>query len=810
MKLLSLVAVWVAGLLISLLVQPPFWVLLLPLLAVGASGLLLRVLRRPSWLALLAVILLAGVMRAGLADDSPTLAPTEGGQVARVRGVIVSAPEARGRSIQFVLRTSEVDLGQGWEEIIDKTLVFARPTRELVLSRDEPHFRYGDRLLLEGKLAEPPVLEGFDYRDYLALRGIHTTVSFPKVALLAEDQGSPALAGLFDLRFKMSQALRDSLPEPQASLAQALLLGQRGGLPADLKEDFKSTGTSHLLAISGLHVGVLLLFSLGASAYLLGRRGYFYLLAPLLLIWGYALLSGLSPSVTRAAIMGTVFLGALGLGRPRSVLPALALAAAVMAGIKPQIIRELSFQLSFTAVAGIALLTQPLNDWVLGRVGANLEGDAWPRALFRWIIMAVAVSAAATVATLPLVAFYFHQVPTLGIPATVLALPALPFILVASLLTVTTTFIHPSLGQVFGWVAWLPISYLTEVVQLVSLAPGSVISVPRFGGLLVWTYYGLFALAILTPAPLKLLASVVGSERVPAIAGRFALPGVRVLVPGLALAVFAIFAWSQVYAAPDGRLHVVFLDVGQGDGILIITPRGRQILIDGGPDPLKASRVLGGHLPFWDRSLDLVIATHSDEDHMRGLVEVVRRYQVGTVLEGESDDSSLYLEWRQALEENGSEPRSLHRAQVVDLGEPVRLEVLNPSIEPFQDTRSDRNNNSVVLRLTYGDISFLLTADIEEEAEEVLLRGSGVLTSTVLKVAHHGSRTSTTPAFLAAVAPQVAVIQVGVENRHGHPHREVLDRLEETLGQDRVYSTARNGAVELVTDGRSLWVKTAR
>ncbi|MCZ6536082.1 MAG: MBL fold metallo-hydrolase [Chloroflexi bacterium] len=232
--------------------------------------------------------------------------------------------------------------------------------------------------------------------------------------------------------------------------------------------------------------------------------------------------------------------------------------------------------------------------------------------------------------------------------------------------------------------------------------------------------------------------------------------------------------------------------------------------MDGGPDPLMATRALDAHLPFWDRSLDLVVATHPDEDHLRGLIEVVKRHKVDTVLEGIPDDSALYLEWRQALDEEALEVKPLYRGQTIDLGGPVRLEVLNPSPEPIQGASSDGNNNSVVLRLTYGAVSFLLTADIEEGTEIALLQERGYLGSTVLKVPHHGSRTSTSPAFLETVSPRVAVIQAGADNPHGHPHQEVVRRLEDAVGQGRLYTTARHGTVELITDGVSLWVKTER
>ena len=601
------------------------------------------------------------------------------------------------------------------------------------------------------------------------------------------------------------------MPEPQSSLAQALLLGQRSGLPSDLKEDFRSTGTSHLLAISGLHVGVLLMLGLGVSANLLGRRRHYYLLVPLVLIWGYALLSGLSPSVLRAAIMGSVFLAALAFGRPRSALPALGLAAAVMVGVKPGILREVSFQLSFTAVAGIALLVPP---WVGRWFGNESDGKGWPRALLQAVALAAIVSVAATIATLPLIAFNFHRVPSLGIPATVLALPALPLILVTSLVAVPADYIHSTLGQIAGWFAWATLSYLKGNVELFAQVPGSVFSVPRFSGLLVLVYYGLFALILLAPGRLALFRFVdrglkePGLERVKRVGSRMALPDGRLLVSGVVLSFFAAFAWLYAVSGHDGRLHVLFLDVGQGDSVLIVTPKGRQILVDGGPDQLGATRALGRHLPFWDRSLDLVVATHPDEDHLGGLPEVVRRYGVGAVLERGVGDNVPYLEWSKVLDEEDMEPLPTYRGQTIDLKEPVRLEVLHPSSKFFLGTSSDRNNNSVVLRLTYGDISFLLTADIHAEAEAALLEQTGSLWSTVLKVAHHGSRTSTSGAFLAAVDPQVAVIQAGADNPFGHPHQEVVVRLEEALDEGQLYLTSLHGTIEFITDGRSLWVKT--
>ena len=278
------------------------------------------------------------------------------------------------------------------------------------------------------------------------------------------------------------------------------------------------------------------------------------------------------------------------------------------------------------------------------------------------------------------------------------------------------------------------------------------------------------------------------------------------LVP---LLLVAILVWIAAITTPDTKLHVFFLDVGQGDAILIQTPSHHNILIDGGPSPEAITTELGSRLTFWGRTIDLVVLTHPHDDHIAGLVEVLRRYEVKQVLEiGMKYESPAYSEWLKLIEEKGIKRTIAEAGQRIELGAGIWLDILHPPGDFLQDTDSDVDNNGVVLRLVYGEISFLLTADIYQEGEQCLL-GQGVeLESTVLKVAHHGADTSSSPSFLDAVSPQLAVISVGEDNLYNLPDQEVRDRLEQRLGQDRVYLTSERGTVELISDGHKLWLKT--
>ena len=207
----------------------------------------------------------------------------------------------------------------------------------------------------------------------------------------------------------------------------------------------------------------------------------------------------------------------------------------------------------------------------------------------------------------------------------------------------------------------------------------------------------------------------------------------------------------------------------------------------------------------------MVALTHLDADHGRGLLEVLDRYRVAAVLVGvEYPESAFYPQWRATLDRQRLQVMPVSAGYRILLEEDVTLEVLNPPPRPFRGSPSDRNNNGLVLRLVYGDVSFLLAADIEALAENNLVGSAPVLESVVLKVPHHGSKTSSTVEFLGRVKPSQVVISAGVENQYGHPHAEVVARLEETSGVTEIYRTGQRGSIEFSSDGRRLWVKTQR
>ena len=822
MKLALLTAAWLAGLGLGLRLDVPALPLLLLLLACPPVGLLLRLLHRPVAPALLAAVGLLGLLHAGASSGPVDLFPVRDGQNVTLTGRIVDDPITLYRHTRFTLAVDSIASIESSGHPVPasgKVLAYVSTPYPRMTGQGLGPIRYGHLVRIRGTFERPAPLEDFNYSAFLSSQGISGLLWVRETELLPLQRRPPvtrAMAWIFNVRGRLSASLDQGLVQPQSALANAFLLGRRESLPEDVTGNFRATGAAHLLAISGLHVGILLVMTLTLGGLVLGRRRGAYLLVPLLAIWLYALISGLPLSVVRAAVMGSVYLAALALGRPRSILPALALSAGVMAAIDPKVLGQISFQLSFTAMAGIALAL-PYEARAAERTEERmrLAGPWWRQWIWqtaRWLAPALIISVAATLATWPLIAFNFNRVPLLGIVTTLLAMPALPFILIGSLATAIGGLVHPLIGQGLGWIAWLPISYLLSVTSnmLAVMAP-----ISWAGTSLIWVWYGALAVLLLLPGRLakwKLRATVPEPTELVAEDGprpvRQAAPSAGLMLLSVALVMGASVLWSQLLSRPDGNLRVYFLDVGQGDSTLIVTPSGKQVLVDGGPGAESAAESLSGKLPLGDRSLDLVVLTHLDDDHSRGLLAILERYSVGALIVGNRmADSPRFTPWQAVLDRRGIQRIDVESGFQVELEPGVAIDVLNPQRAEGVWHPVDRNNDSVVLRLVYDRARFLLAADIEAEAEGFLARNSPDLDSAVLKVSHHGGGTSTTERFLDRVSPLVAVVSAGEDNSFGHPASNVIDRLEGSVGVEGVYRTDQHGTVEIITDGSTLWVR---
>lgn len=544
-----------------------------------------------------------------------------------------------------------------------------------------------------------------------------------------------ALAHSGEIRQRAGEGLARGMPSREAELARGFVLGEDEGIDEQTKEDFRRSGLSHLLAVSGENVTLLALLAmpvLGLFGVPLRER----MLWVLGLIAVYVPVAGAGPSIQRAAVMGAVGVLATLSGRRSSRLYALALAAVVTLAADPGVASDIGWQLSFAAVLGILLLATPLRRTIAARLG----GGPWRRALAEGL----AVTIAATLATAPLIAFHFETLSTTTLLANVLAMPAVaPAMWLGMCSAALAQVPGLPLGPLNGLNALL-LAYIAQVASWCAAPDWAEIDV-HLGGLgLAASYLGTAAVAlvVLYLRRLRLLRSTLRTV----VAAAVALVVLLIGLPG-----------GSGAAPPASGLRVEVLDVGQGDAILFQPPDAPAVLVDGGP---PGDGLAGKLEDAGVGALGAAVITHDQSDHAAGIEELLGSFPVGRLVFGR-------LRWKTLAEADaaGVEPERVAAGGELRSGA-LRLQVLWPPRDLLAEAMpgEDPNQLALVMEARWRDFTMLLTADAE--AESVPLDPGPI---DVLKVAHHGSDDAGLGPLLDRIRPQLAVISVGEDNPYGHP-----------------------------------------
>jgi competence protein ComEC len=697
-------------------------------------------------------------------------------------GLVVDEPDVRDRFVNLRVEVDSIQVSGG-AQLPMQGVVQVQTYRF-------PAINYGSRLRVTGFLETPPEDETFSYRLYLARQGVHSLMSLPNVTVTAENEGNRLYQAIFSFKSRAQTTIAQLIPEPQAALLTGILLGNDNGLPPELDEAFRLTGMTHIIAISGFNIAILVAILVRIAEPFFSRRGS--VVFALVGISLYTVLVGADASVVRAAVMGSIYLIAnRWLGRPNFAFASLFLAGFLMTAIRPFTLWDVGFQLSFAATLSLMIYADPLTQWVRRKLRRVLERE-WVEQVMGVLSEVVILTVAAQILTLPLIIGYFDQLSLISLLANALILPVQPAVMIWGGLATLLGMVLPALGQLFGWVAWLFLAYTIWMVRLFAAVPGAAIplTVSTMG---ILSIYGVIAaLTWFGIQPDEKRSRIMTAVR-QNISQRLALG---------ASGITAVLVLSWGMTQPDGQLHIVFMNVGQGDATFIQTPSGRQILIDGGEYPSLLNSQLGQNMPFWDKEIDLLVATHPDSDHVSGLVGVFERYRVNQIITNGQrfGESPIYDEVLAAAQALSTEIRPVQAGERIEIGDGVRLEVLHPGPVLISE---DRNENSVSMRLTYGDFTFLFTGDAAQAGEGEMLRGERPLNALVFKAGHHGSNSSSSTPFLQAVQPQIIIVSAGEDNRFGHPAPEMLERA--TAVGAVVLRTDELGSISLTTDGATMW-----
>ncbi|MEZ4539891.1 MAG: DNA internalization-related competence protein ComEC/Rec2 [Chloroflexota bacterium] len=704
-----------------------------------------------------------------------------GARGVEIGGLVVGEPVVHDTRTQLLVAVREITL--------DGTSHPVMGTIQVETGR-YPFIPYGATVTMAGDLSAPLTLGSPGYAAYLERRGILSVMDFPQIDVDAVGGGSAVYRLLLRVKARGREVIAASLPEPHAALLTGILLGDDSGIPRQLEQDFRETGMTHIIAISGFNIAVIIALLDHMMAPLFPRRTA--ALVIMLFVALYAILVGASASVVRAAVMGISYLiGRRLLGRPTLAIAGLFTAAFLMTLSDPNTLWDVGFQLSFAATLGLMLYAGSWSRGFARRVLPLLPPRVGGRvtALVSEVLL---VTLAAQVLTLPLILYHFGRLSLAGLPANILVLPAQTAVMATGGLTLAVGLLWPSAGQVVGLLAWPFLHYTISAIQLLAQLPFASIPLPLSATGLIGVY---LVIAAVTMAAKTRRETDQPQSLSPHSAARPA-----VLLGGVVLGGVLLAGWRAGHS--DNLLRAAFLDVGQGDATWIQTPHDRQLLVDGGRYPSVILSQLGRRMPFWDHSIDVVIATHPDADHIAGLVDVIERYQVSMLITNGADpaDDPDYAALLAAAEARGSVVHVARKGEVLLLDEGVRLEIIHAGKDGGME---DRNDASVVARLRYGELTVLLTGDAGGAAEAAMLRDGEPLTATVLKAGHHGANTSSSEAFLRVVSPQVMIISAGRGNSYGHPHPAMLARAA-AVGAT-VLRTDELGTLELTSDGTRVW-----
>jgi len=505
---------------------------------------------------------------------------------ATVEGVVVGYPDVRDVRTHYRVRAATVTIAGKPHPVRGDVLVQAPRF---------PAFAYGDRLRVTGQLQIPPTFDDFDYRAYLAQRGIHSLMQRATIELVARDQGARFWAILYGVRARGAALLNRVLPEPAAALANGMLLGIESGIPPAVDAAFKMTGTTHVIVISGSNIALLSGVLLALLGRLLGRRR-----ATLPTIAGitlYVLLVGADAAALRAGLMGALYVIAVAMGRQSTAFVSLFTSALVMTLINPLTLWDVGFQLSFMATLGLILFTPAIQARFERFLAARLATDQVRKAM-SLLNDALIVTLAAQITTLPVVVYYFGRLSLISLFTNFLILPAQPPIMMGGMATLVGGLIWAPVGRVLAIIPWLFLTYTTWVVKLTALAPLASVETGGWGRALAMLYYVILFGALG-------LRHLIGTGRVPAPARGVTR---RAAAYGVIMMAALWLGTSALAARPDGRLHLVYLPGEGGEAILLTTPGGRTAwLWDGGGNGGEALAAAARPWLIGRRGVDLAV-----------------------------------------------------------------------------------------------------------------------------------------------------------------------------------------------------------
>lgn len=690
-----------------------------------------------------------------------------------ITGIVIEPPDYRDNYTNLRLKVTAVDTGD--RELPANGLLLVRVSNNQV-------FHYGDMLRLRGKLKTPPENEDFSYRDYLAAQHIHSYMSSAVVTILPGNGGNPFSRAMYAFKDRALNNIYRLFPDPESSLLAGILLGVDTGLTDKLQQAFKDTGTAHIIAISGFNISIIAgLFVTFFSKFLGPRRGA---VLAVLGIAFYTVLVGADAAVVRAALMGSLALVAKQVGRRQFALNTLLAVALVMCLWNPLYLWDVGFQLSFFATLGLILYADPFSQFanrIIARVFPASAAEKSAELFSEFVLLTLA----AQVTTIPIMAYHFQRISLVSFIANPFILPPQPAVMILGGFAVLLSLIWFPLGQIAAWVAWPFVVYTIRMVELFDRVPHGTIFLGKLSIWFVIVVYVMLFSATFGVGRIKEWFQSMKRDQLKIPTGT----GFVVLLLALLL------VWRAALAIPDRLLHITFLDVGSAEAVLVETPSGKHVLINGGPSVTILSDELGRRLPAFNRKLDWLIVAGTEEDDVAALPRVIERYPPDAVLwSGNTQASFSSGVLNEYLSLQDIPVVNAENEQTLDLGNGATLKVV---------TTGPRG---AILLVQWQNFRALLPIGMSFEALEELRNGAKIGPVSLLSLADAGYEASNPPEWIANLNPEIVELSVDAADQNGMPDRSVLESIKDY----EILRTDQNGWIEITTNGEQMWVNVER
>mgnify|MGYP004453575087 CR=1 FL=1 len=701
-------------------------------------------------------------------------------------GTIISNPMDKQYKNQYILKVEKINENKSYKNT----------NLQLNVKKEEKLLSYGDKIIIKGNFEEASSARnegGFDYKQYLKSKNVYGIISVDKKDIKLIKKNNVDVIDLLANKVSNSMKIKieQNLSNETSKLLSGILIGNKNNLQKEIQEDFRNSSLSHVLAISGMHVSYIML----GITFVINKMKFNKKISKIITIFillFFIILTGKTASVTRACFMSSYIILASLFHKKAHVLASISISLLIILIINPYLILDIGLQLSYGGTIGIVLIYPILKKLKKKKEDKNSKFKKIIHKVKEKILDIILITISANLVIFPIVLFHYNTISFTFIISNLLISPIIGIIIILGFISVFASYIISPISKVMFLILQTFLNLLIKIAHFCAELPFSKVYFPTPKIYVIIIYYVFLIFIILERNKIIVIKKI----------------NKKIII----IFVIIIIILNLILNFIPKTFTISFIDVGQGDSMLISTPKGKKILIDGGGSRDEESFNIGKQtlIPYLLNKgitkLDYILISHFDSDHATGVAQILGKIDVSSIiLTRQLEENDIYRHILSIAKEKKIKLIYVKEGDVLKIGG-IKISIIHPENKLM--INNPMNNNSIVCKVEYNSFSMLLTGDIEMEAEELILRKNINLKADVLKVAHHGSKTSTTGEFLKAINPKVALIGVGKNNNFGHPSNEVIQRLKEN--GTRIYRTDENGEISITVNKKGRIIKIQR